>query len=68
LANRDRIKALGYDDRFLRLWEFYLCYCEGGFLERAIGTAQLVYARERASLPTPLPVAAVPPAPVERAA
>ncbi len=68
LANRDRIKALGYDDRFLRLWEFYLCYCEGGFLERAIGTAQLVYARDRRSLPTPLPVAAVPPAPVERAA
>jgi cyclopropane-fatty-acyl-phospholipid synthase len=68
LANRDRIEALGYDDRFLRLWEFYLCYCEGGFLERAIGAAQLVYAPDRASVPTPLPVAAVPLAPVERAA
>jgi cyclopropane-fatty-acyl-phospholipid synthase len=67
-ANRDRIKALGYDDRFLRLWEFYLCYCEGGFLERAIGTAQLVYARDAARIATPLPVAAVPPAPAERAA
>jgi len=68
LANRDRIMALGYDDRFLRLWEFYLCYCEGGFLERAIGAAQLVYAPEAARAATPLPVAAVPPAPAERAA
>jgi cyclopropane-fatty-acyl-phospholipid synthase len=67
-ANLDRIRALGFDDRFLRLWEFYLCYCEGGFLERAIGAAQLVYARDGAKVPTPLPVAAVPPAPVERAA
>ncbi len=68
LANRDRITALGYDDRFLRLWEFYLCYCEGGFLERAIGTAQLVYAHDGANVASPLPVPAVPPAPVERAA
>jgi cyclopropane-fatty-acyl-phospholipid synthase len=68
VANRDRVRALGYDDRFLRLWEFYLCYCEGGFLERAIGTAQLLYARDGANVATPLPVAAVPPAPVERAA
>ncbi|MGE5762039.1 MAG: class I SAM-dependent methyltransferase [Gemmatimonadota bacterium] len=68
LANRDRIMTLGYDDRFLRLWEFYLCYCEGGFLERAIGTAQLLYARDAASAATPTPVAAVPPAPSERAA
>ena len=67
-ANRDRIAALGYDDRFQRLWEFYLCYCEGGFLERAIGTAQLTYALDRASVTVPLPVATVPPAPAERAA
>jgi cyclopropane-fatty-acyl-phospholipid synthase len=26
-----RLSELGYDDYFLRLWEFYLCYCEGGF-------------------------------------
>lgn len=38
----------GYDDYFLRLWEFYLCYCEGGFLERTIGTAQLLLAKPRA--------------------
>jgi cyclopropane-fatty-acyl-phospholipid synthase len=43
------LTELGYDDYFLRLWEFYLCYCEGGFLERTIGTAQLLLAKPRAS-------------------
>ncbi|NWB98925.1 class I SAM-dependent methyltransferase [Pseudomonas gingeri] len=43
-----RLGELGYDDYFLRLWEFYLCYCEGGFLERTIGTAQLLLARPTA--------------------
>ena len=47
------LTELGYDDYFLRLWEFYLCYCEGGFLERAIGTAQLLLAKPSA-LPQPL--------------
>jgi len=47
------LTELGYDDYFLRLWEFYLCYCEGGFLERAIGTAQLLLAKP-AALPQPL--------------
>ena len=34
-----------YYARTLRLWEFYLCYCEGGFMERTIGTAQLLLGR-----------------------
>ncbi len=42
---RAALQALGYDDRFYRLWEFYLCYCEGGFHERSIGTAQLLLAK-----------------------
>lgn len=45
LAARARIQALGYDRRLLRLWEFYLCYCEGGFRERSIGVAQLLLAK-----------------------
>ncbi|QNH00378.1 SAM-dependent methyltransferase [Pseudomonas sediminis] len=49
---RQRLEQLGYDDYFYRLWEFYLCYCEGGFLERTIGTAQLVLAKPGAR---PLP-------------
>jgi cyclopropane-fatty-acyl-phospholipid synthase len=35
----------GYDDRFMRMWQYYLNYCEGGFLERAISTLQLVMRR-----------------------
>ncbi|PAA27718.1 SAM-dependent methyltransferase [Pseudomonas fragi] len=42
------LTELGYDEYFLRLWEFYLCYCEGGFLERSIGTAQLLLAKPAA--------------------
>jgi len=48
--NRDAIAALGFDAAFQRRWEFYFCYCEGGFLERAIGTAQLVYAKPEATM------------------
>jgi cyclopropane-fatty-acyl-phospholipid synthase len=32
----------GFDQQFKRLWEYYLCYCEGGFLQRAISTVHLV--------------------------
>jgi cyclopropane-fatty-acyl-phospholipid synthase len=37
------VRALGFDDRFVRLWDFYLAYCEGGFRERSIGVAHLVF-------------------------
>jgi cyclopropane-fatty-acyl-phospholipid synthase len=43
--NRERIRRLGYEERFLRLWEFYLCYCEGGFDERFTGNAHLLFGR-----------------------
>lgn len=36
------LQAYGYDDRFARLWNYYLCYCEGGFRERTISAVQLV--------------------------
>lgn len=39
------VRAQGFDERFIRLWEFYLAYCEGGFLERSIGVAHLLLAR-----------------------
>jgi cyclopropane-fatty-acyl-phospholipid synthase len=45
--NRGRIRALGYPEPFLRMWEFYLRYCEAGFEERHIGVAQLVFERAR---------------------
>ncbi len=36
------VRALGYDDRFLRMWDFYLAYCEGGFRERSTGNVQML--------------------------
>jgi cyclopropane-fatty-acyl-phospholipid synthase len=42
LANLDRVRALGYSEEFIRMWEFYLCYCEGGFIERYIGDVQML--------------------------
>ena len=50
---RHSLEQRGYDEQFYRLWEFYLCYCEGGFLERSIGTAQLLLAKPGAR-PEPL--------------
>jgi len=36
------VRRLGFSDQFIRLWEFYLCSCEGGFAERALGDVQLL--------------------------
>ncbi len=41
-ARLDRIRRLGYPDEFIRMWEFYLTYCEGGFTERAISNVHLI--------------------------
>jgi len=45
LANVSQIKALGYSDSLLRAWALYLSYCEGGFLERSISTAHLLFVK-----------------------
>lgn len=45
LANADRIRALGFPDSFLRMWDYYFAYCEGGFAEGYIGDAQLLLAK-----------------------
>jgi len=39
------IKALGYQLEFIRLWDFYLSYCEGGFLERSISAVHLLFCK-----------------------
>lgn len=41
------INALGFDERFLRLWRYYLSYCEAGFLERQIGVSQWLLTKPR---------------------
>lgn len=41
----DDVRSLGSDDIFIRMWNYYLCFCEGGFRERAIHTAQFLMAK-----------------------
>jgi cyclopropane-fatty-acyl-phospholipid synthase len=54
-ANIDAVRKLGYPETFIRMWEYYLCYCEGAFRERYIGDVQMVltkpYARPAEILP-----------------
>jgi cyclopropane-fatty-acyl-phospholipid synthase len=38
----DEVRALGFDNRFIHMWDYYLAYCEGAFLERHIGDFQLL--------------------------
>jgi cyclopropane-fatty-acyl-phospholipid synthase len=45
LAQSAQVRAQGFDERFIRMWEFYLAYCEGGFRERSIGVAQMLFAK-----------------------
>ena len=45
LQNKSRVKNLGFTNPFIRLWLFYLSYCEGGFIERQIGTVQMVFTK-----------------------
>jgi len=41
-ARLPAVRALGYPEEFVRLWDFYLAYCEGGFLERQLGDVQML--------------------------
>ena len=41
LEKLDRVREMGFDDRFINMWRYYLSYCEGGFRERIIGTYQI---------------------------
>ena len=51
MANLARVRALGYPDEFIRMWEFYFCYCEGGFAEGVLGDAQMLFAKPQARPP-----------------
>ena len=45
LAALDQVRTQGYNEEFIRMWEFYLCYCEGGFKEKSISNVQLLLAK-----------------------
>lgn len=46
----DDVRNQGFNQRFIRMWRYYLAYCEAGFMERATGLAQLVWAKPGSSL------------------
>jgi cyclopropane-fatty-acyl-phospholipid synthase len=50
-AHRDEVLRLGFDERFFRMWDYYLAYCDAAFRERYIGDAQLVLAKAGALTP-----------------
>ena len=52
LARLPEVRALGYPEGFVRLWEFYLCYCEGGFEERQLGDVQMLLTKPHARRPS----------------
>ena len=54
-AGLARVRELGYPERFVRMWNYYLCYCEGGFLERSIGNVQMLLVKPGARPPQFLP-------------
>jgi cyclopropane-fatty-acyl-phospholipid synthase len=45
LRRLPEVRALGYDERFIRMWDWYLAYCEAGFEERALGDVQALFVR-----------------------
>jgi cyclopropane-fatty-acyl-phospholipid synthase len=56
--NKAAILALGYSEEFFRMWEYYFCYCEGGFAERVISDVQLLLTKpenRRAPVPCRFP-------------
>ena len=40
-----QVRSLGFDERFIRTWHYYLCYCEAGFRERLIDVSQSLFAK-----------------------
>ncbi len=44
-AKLSQVRELGYSSEFIRMWNYYLCYCESAFAERATGTVQMLVMR-----------------------
>ena len=52
LSQLDAVRQLGFDDRFIRLWEYYFAYCEAAFLERNVNVSQMLLANHAATADT----------------
>ncbi|MCM8532752.1 MAG: class I SAM-dependent methyltransferase, partial [Lentisphaeraceae bacterium] len=44
MKHEDKIRQK-FSSEFLRMWQFYFSYCEGGFAERVIGSSQMLFAK-----------------------
>ncbi len=58
LARRSDVRRLGFDESFVRMWEYYLAYCQGAFEERYLGCVHMLFTKPRARreiLPWQLP-------------
>jgi len=44
-ANLEKVRDLGFSEAFIRMWEYYFCYCEAGFAERYLGDAQMIFTK-----------------------
>lgn len=58
LDRADEVRAMGFPESFLRLWEYYLAYCEGAFMERYVGNVQMIFNKPLCRLDVPLPLSA----------
>ncbi len=54
-ANLDKVRGLGFPETFVRMWEYYLCYCEGAFTERYLGDVQMLLVKPLCRHPSILP-------------
>ncbi len=43
--SESKVRMLGFDDRFIRMWNYYFCYCEGGFRAKSISTVHMTFQR-----------------------
>lgn len=53
--NIEQVRDLNFSETFIRMWEYYLCYCEGGFSERYIGDVQMLLIKPLCRRPPLLP-------------
>jgi cyclopropane-fatty-acyl-phospholipid synthase len=49
------VRRQGYSEEFIKMWEYYFCYCEAGFAERYIGDVQMLFTKPRSRRPPILP-------------
>jgi cyclopropane-fatty-acyl-phospholipid synthase len=54
-ANIDKVRGLGYPETFIRMWDYYLSYCEAGFSERYLGDVQMLLTKPLCRRPPILP-------------